>query len=332
MRRPRRAALGVLSTRRALKLAGILVSSWPHLDFSMLLAVKDLWEQGLCASNFDGFWISKTWNRGIGNLSVEDFLDRSQNFARSVGKVEMQNICECLKDTVSKLTDFFRGKIDAPTLKILIFGALNQDVPVSHPSPKHVKSKRKRELRHDPANSEKQQKKVKHAAQRGRAANRIDSILPTPTVFMPHVHQVGSTQPFNQIVHPSQLPIPQLSYGLPQAHFHPGPHMIGQPHGSFIYSTDPGIQLQQQARHMFVPLPVHQPAINRSFHPHGFNGAHEVLYDDNSWLPYGINPNYRRNEMCISIHVTSCCFVQIDGERETESFSMLVCGEQILHH
>ncbi|XP_020168423.1 protein HESO1 [Aegilops tauschii subsp. strangulata] len=262
---------------------------------SKLLAVKDLWEQGLCASNFDGFWISKTWNRGIGNLSVEDFLDRSQNFARSVGKVEMQNICECLKDTVSKLTDFFRGKIDALTLKILIFGALNQDVPVSHPSPKHVKSKRKRELRHDPGNSEKQQKKVKHTAQRGRAANRTDSILPTPTVFMPHVHQVGSTQPFNQIVHPSQLPIPpRLSYGLPQAHFHPGPHMIGQPHGSFIYSTDPGIQLQQQARHMFVPLPVHQPAINRSFHPHGFNGAHEVLYDDNSWLPYGINPNYRR--------------------------------------
>uniref|UniRef100_A0A453RRX3 Uncharacterized protein n=1 Tax=Aegilops tauschii subsp. strangulata TaxID=200361 RepID=A0A453RRX3_AEGTS len=155
-----------------------------------LLAVKDLWEQGLCASNFDGFWISKTWNRGIGNLSVEDFLDRSQNFARSVGKVEMQNICECLKDTVSKLTDFFRGKIDALTLKILIFGALNQDVPVSHPSPKHVKSKRKRELRHDPGNSEKQQKKVKHTAQRGRAANRTDSILPTPTVFMPHVHQI----------------------------------------------------------------------------------------------------------------------------------------------
>lgn len=201
-------------------------------------------------------------------LQVEDFLDRSQNFARSVGKVEMQNICECLKDTVSKLTDFFRGTIDAPTLKILIFGALNQDVPVSHPSPKHVKSKRKRD---NPGNSEKQQKKGKHTAQRGRATNSTAASLPTPTVFMP-----------------------RLAYGLPQAHFHPAPHMLGQPHGSFIYSTDPGIQLQQQAQHMFVPLPVHQPAINRSFHPHGFNGAHQVQYDDNSWLPYGINPNYRR--------------------------------------
>ncbi|KAG8043026.1 hypothetical protein GUJ93_ZPchr0100g33248 [Zizania palustris] len=64
---------------------------------SKLLSVERLWEQGLCASNFEGSWISKAWERGVGNLSVEDFLDRSQNFARSVGKVEMQKICECIR-------------------------------------------------------------------------------------------------------------------------------------------------------------------------------------------------------------------------------------------
>ncbi|CAM0911612.1 unnamed protein product [Alopecurus aequalis] len=165
---------------------------------SKLLAVEGLWEQGLCASNFDGFWISKTWDRGIGILSVEDFLDRSQNFARAVGKAEMQIICGCLRDSVSKLADFFKGNIDAPRLKILIFGALNQDVPVRHPSPKPGKNKRKRESRHEmqqkqgndtaqpdmappilptPTRHEKQQKKGKDTAQPDMAP----LILPTPT-------------------------------------------------------------------------------------------------------------------------------------------------------
>jgi len=35
-----------------------------------LVSVEGLWEQGLCASNFEGSWISKTWGKGVGNLSV----------------------------------------------------------------------------------------------------------------------------------------------------------------------------------------------------------------------------------------------------------------------
>ncbi|TVU49913.1 hypothetical protein EJB05_01255, partial [Eragrostis curvula] len=61
-----------------------------------LVLVEGLWEQGLCASNFEGSWISKTWARGVGNSSFEDFMDRSQNFARSVRRKGMQKICECL--------------------------------------------------------------------------------------------------------------------------------------------------------------------------------------------------------------------------------------------
>ncbi|GJN15438.1 hypothetical protein PR202_gb02353 [Eleusine coracana subsp. coracana] len=109
---------------------------------SKLVSVEGLWEQGLCASNFEGSWISKTWDRGVGNLSVEDFMDRSQNFARSVGKEEMQTICECLRAAVSSLSNFFMGKIDAPRLKALLFGSLNQDKPIINVSQRNAKRKR----------------------------------------------------------------------------------------------------------------------------------------------------------------------------------------------
>lgn len=42
--------------------------SWPCLV--QLASVEGLWEQGLCASNFEGSWISKTWAKGVGNLNV----------------------------------------------------------------------------------------------------------------------------------------------------------------------------------------------------------------------------------------------------------------------
>ncbi|OEL28744.1 Protein HESO1 [Dichanthelium oligosanthes] len=108
-----------------------------------LVSVEGLWQQGLCASNFEGSWISKTWERGVGNLSVEDFLDQSQNFARAVGVGQMRKICECLRATVSDLSKFFMGKIAAAKLKALLFGGpLNQVNPVSYPSQKTVKRKR----------------------------------------------------------------------------------------------------------------------------------------------------------------------------------------------
>ncbi|CAO2190274.1 unnamed protein product [Urochloa humidicola] len=104
-----------------------------------LVSVESLWEQGLCASNFEGSWISKTWGKGVGNLSVEDFLDQSQNFARCVGMGQMRKICECLRATVSDLNKFFMGKIAAPKLKALLFGPLCQVKPVTNPSQKTVK-------------------------------------------------------------------------------------------------------------------------------------------------------------------------------------------------
>ncbi|KAL6838444.1 hypothetical protein ACP4OV_031689 [Aristida adscensionis] len=110
-----------------------------------------LWEHGLCASNFEASWISKFWKKGVGNLRVEDFLDRSQNFARSVGKVQMQKICKqkickCLRDSALNLSDFMRGKIDTSKLMTLLFGLLNLDELVSKPRLIRAKRKRKQKL------------------------------------------------------------------------------------------------------------------------------------------------------------------------------------------
>ena len=74
-------------------------------------------------------------------MQVEDFLDRSQNFARSVGMNEMQKICECLRATVSDLSKFSEGKIAAPKLKTLLFKPLNQANPVTNPRQKTFKRK-----------------------------------------------------------------------------------------------------------------------------------------------------------------------------------------------
>ncbi|XP_020528507.1 uncharacterized protein LOC18443303 isoform X3 [Amborella trichopoda] len=87
-----------------------------------LLSVETLWEKGLCASTYEGTWISKTWDSESYNMSVEDFLDRSQNLARSVGKPEMGKIYECIRRSLNHLAAFMKGKIQANKLKSLLFG------------------------------------------------------------------------------------------------------------------------------------------------------------------------------------------------------------------
>jgi hypothetical protein len=72
--------------------------------FIKLLAVESLWEQGLCASPFEGKWVSKVWAKNhLGCMSVEDFAERSQNSARAVREKEFDIIHECFRDTVLQL-------------------------------------------------------------------------------------------------------------------------------------------------------------------------------------------------------------------------------------
>ncbi|KAI0512308.1 hypothetical protein KFK09_012947 [Dendrobium nobile] len=97
-----------------------------------LSSVEKLWELGLCASIFEGSWISKMWGSKVGNMSVEDFLDRSQNFARSVGKFEMPKIYNCLRGSLEHLSRSMQGQIEFSALRPFLFGSFSFNAQINH--------------------------------------------------------------------------------------------------------------------------------------------------------------------------------------------------------
>ncbi|XP_062191975.1 protein HESO1-like isoform X2 [Phragmites australis] len=281
---------------------------------SKLVSVEGLWEQGLCASNFEGLWISKTWERGVSNLSVEDFLDQSQNFARSVGKEEMQKICEYLRVTVSNLSKFFMGKIDAPKLKALLFGPLNQDKPITNVNQKIAKgkdvnrnktstnprqkndkrknldqdkpvtcpvekdAKKKSILGPDSGNSHVQQKRVKPTAHTVPAAYIPVSSSRPPTVFIPQMHRpVVATQPSTQFAHMPQHLITSSGHAYELSR--PRLHSVYHPHQGLV-----GLP-QGNFIHLNPVQLQHQGQVINGFPPAAqhpvINGFHPH--------PYGIN-------------------------------------------
>ncbi|CAA7038202.1 unnamed protein product [Microthlaspi erraticum] len=50
--------------------------------FVKMQSIEFLWRQGLCVSSLSGLWISRKWKKS--SINVEDFLDVSQNLARTV--------------------------------------------------------------------------------------------------------------------------------------------------------------------------------------------------------------------------------------------------------
>lgn len=226
---------------------------------SKLLSVESLWEHGLCASNFEASWISKTWKKGVGNLSVEDFLDRSQNFARAVGKVQMQKICRCLTDCASYLTDFMRGKIDASKLKTRLFGRLNPDDLVSKPRLRGAKRKQKPKLSLE--SRYRIQKRIKHVGlheepshQAEAAPGTAPAVVVTPPLLhhRPTLTQRSSGQSVGKpwwwplIVVPSGFGY-GLSIRLPLAPRapNPGPGILGRAPSDSVRPSN-GVELSKQ--------------------------------------------------------------------------------------
>lgn len=219
---------------------------------SKLLSVESLWEHGLCASNFEASWISKTWKKGVGNLSVEDFLDRSQNFARAVGKTQMQKICGCLLDCTSNLTDFMKGHIDASKLKTRLFGCLNPDDLVSRPRPRRGKRNLSPEGRHRIQQRTKRAVQLQHK-EPSRQADAASASAPA-TVTSPVLHRRAGTQSnVTQFVRKPWWPfiiVPSgfgygLSIRLPPRAPHPARGILGRAPGDLIRSNS-GIQLPKQ--------------------------------------------------------------------------------------
>lgn len=170
-------------------------------------------------------------------MQVEDFLDRSQNFARSVGKVQMQKICKCLRECALNLLDFMRGKMDTTKLKTLLFGRLSPDELVSKPRLKHFKRKREWEL--TPQGRCVFQKSAKH----GGSATSSDS-LPTRNKVLPHalhyrvaVQQSGIHLFVPIIRWPRIIPSGYgygLSLGIPSVAPHRGKGILGKPPSNII--------------------------------------------------------------------------------------------------
>ncbi|XP_078440013.1 protein HESO1-like [Wolffia australiana] len=91
--------------------------------FIKLSSLRSLWEQGLCASTFEGHWIYKEWETS--SIAVEDFLDKTQNCARAVGQSELSLICDRISSSLHQLYNFNNGRIRGSDLEALLFGPLS---------------------------------------------------------------------------------------------------------------------------------------------------------------------------------------------------------------
>ncbi|KAM0828090.1 hypothetical protein ACQ4PT_067777 [Festuca glaucescens] len=180
---------------------------------------------------------------------VEDFLDRSQNFARAVGKAQMQKICGCLTDCASNLTYFMRGKIDVPKLKNRLFGRLNPGDLVTKPRLRGGKRKRKQKLGLE--SRYRIQKRIKHAGQYEEPSHQADDTpdtIPAPVVTPPVLQQRPTQTQCSSSGQSMRRPwwwplvvIPSgFGYGLsvllppaPRAP-HPGPGILGRAPGDLV--------------------------------------------------------------------------------------------------
>ncbi|XP_072967991.1 uncharacterized protein [Typha angustifolia] len=228
-----------------------------------LSSVESLWQHGLCASTFEASWISKTWDSGVGNMSVEDFLDRSQNFARSIGKIEMQKICKCIRVSLDHLSCFMIGQIEASTLRVDLFGSLHMDVPVNQL--KHESLEHKRRYPIHPSNAPIDRSATKKARHTKRASNQRHACYET-------------SEPLST---PNVLPLPLLPFQPGNVVYPPRPQFVSpESNYQFMYypqpivpSAYPGSSIQ---RTQFPPPPqlVHrlqyQPPPNPFHFYHGY--------------------------------------------------------------
>jgi len=214
-------------------------------------------------------------------MQVEDFLDRSQNFARSVGKVQMQKICKCLRECALNLLDFMRGKMDIMKLRTLLFGWLSPDELGSKPRLEHVKRKRKWGL------TPQGRCVFQKSAQHGGSATSSDS-LPTANKVLPHaLHyrvagQQSSTHQFVPIIRWPRI-IPSgfgygLSRGIPSVAPHLGKGILGKPPNNILKSMELNSTSAHTAKRALLPTP-HQHTCQQSCS--GAYGAEQLRHNDN---------------------------------------------------
>ncbi|XP_064973823.1 uncharacterized protein LOC135582600 isoform X9 [Musa acuminata AAA Group] len=219
-----------------------------------LLSVMHLWGHGLCASTCEGSWIcKKQWASGVGNMNVEDFLDRSENFARSVGEAGMQKIYECIRGSLSDLSRFAMRQIDSLELKELIFKSVDDlNAPKKEGVHKEVVQHKRRYPFHDAGTSVKPMtSKRPRYLEPTRAPDHARYQTPNPLAALQSqatsygIHRpgliFGSPQPaFTPYHHHRQRPVASLGAGYGSPPLQQNPFASQRGYGSYHQPVLPG--------------------------------------------------------------------------------------------
>ncbi|THU60241.1 hypothetical protein C4D60_Mb07t10560 [Musa balbisiana] len=213
-----------------------------------LLSVMHLWGHGLCASTCEGSWIcKKQWASGVGNMNVEDFLDRSENLQDRSGKLG----CRRSMNAFEVLSVIYH--IDSLELKELLFksvddlNAPNKEGVVD----KEVVQHKRRYPFHDAGTSVKPMtSKRPRYLEPTRAPDHARYQTPNPLAALQSqatsygIHRpgfiFGSPQPAFTPYHHRQRPVASLGagYGSPPRQQHPFASQRG--YGSYNQPVLPG--------------------------------------------------------------------------------------------
>ncbi|KAI3948500.1 hypothetical protein MKW98_019250 [Papaver atlanticum] len=248
-------------------------------------SVRKLWAEGLCASTYEGSWITKKWGSRSGNLSVEDFTDRSQNVARAVGAEQVKKIYKCIKSSLDQMLAFMHGQIQAPKVTDLIFGS---DYVRNEEVNNLVNVNLKRSFpTDDPAPSS---PPYTAPTKKIRCTANSDPIIGTTQAHHECSNQVPPPHDLHQHHRWPPVSAPELGHGSVHPYFVPPQHFHGLQNNPFLfpgaYNLNPisAPELVYGAVHpSFVPPQhFHGPRQNPFLFPGTCN-----LNPVNPFLPYG---------------------------------------------
>ncbi|XP_042470212.1 protein HESO1-like isoform X2 [Zingiber officinale] len=207
-----------------------------------LSSAETLWRKGLCVSLFEGCWIYKIFNSKVaGRMNIEDFLNRFENFARSVSTAGIRKICEHVNISLNNISDFAANRIEASKLKELLFKPgevkILNDKPARKRFPKRKRMRMKMEQDNDQFKRAKNPKFSKQTEILNQPVYQTPVALPIlmlPPV-QPQVHNgfYGPAPgfvppPFRLYDHP-QRPVPPFLSGYGNGH---PPPFIREPSSS----------------------------------------------------------------------------------------------------
>lgn len=171
-------------------------------------------------------------------LQIEDFLDRFENFARSVGSDGIRKICQHINISLNNISDFAANRIEAPKLKELLFKP--GEVKILNDQPVRKKLGKRKRMR-----MEQTKGKDKVASDQPKR-NRQDSSTPATA------NSKGAKKPkFSKQTGILNQPVYQMPFALPIIMLPPvQPQVCNE-----LYRPAPGFALPQVHDESYIPAP-----------------------------------------------------------------------------